>query len=428
MTIIVKCPVCERQLRAPDTAAGKRAKCPKCQAVVELPASPPPPVADEQEFRIAPVDGELSRSRQLPPLGPLAAPRVSTSARTPVVESLRPAAPPQVPWRLALLLAALLPLVYFTFTERPDFEERLVDTIAHHSDKLGDVDFEDLTTEGLMQHLPEGKIEGAHLSYFTWIHWLYAGLSAAGFFGLTFLLFDVGRTQIKHLLISSLTTATFGILLLLVFQWLAEATQGFNLRRGGILMVLFYLMKLIGFSYRAALDPDVGFLASFAGFTFGVGLCEELVKAVPVVARVQNEERGDDWRTASMWGFASGIGFGAAEGIMYSSDYYNGLAGGDIYLVRFVSCVALHAVWSAGVGVAIWRHRESLDHRMDWVEWGLFTLRVIFVSMVLHGLYDTLLKCKYDVWALVVGLASFVWLFGYLEFVRRTNEPEPADA
>jgi RsiW-degrading membrane proteinase PrsW (M82 family) len=260
------------------------------------------------------------------------------------------------------------------------------------------------------------------------MHWGFAALSAAGFLGLTFLFFDVGRTRVRHLLTSALTTATFGILLLVVFQWMAMFSQGFNLRGGNIIVALFYIIKLIGYSYRLALDPDVGFLPSFAGFIFGVGLCEELVKAVPVLFRVQNDDRGDDWRTASMWGFASGIGFGVGEGIMYSSDYYNGLASGDIYLVRFISCVALHAIWSAGVGVAVWRHRRQFEHGMGWVEWSLFVLRVIFVSMVLHGLYDTLLKCEYDVWALVVGLASFAWLFGYLEFVRRTNDPETAAA
>jgi hypothetical protein len=45
-----------------------------------------------------------------------------------------------------------------------------------------------------------------------------------------------------------------------------------------------------------------------------------------------------------LWGMASGIGFGIAEGIMYSGRYYNGVAGADIHYVRFLSCVALHAI------------------------------------------------------------------------------------
>jgi hypothetical protein len=104
---------------------------------------------------------------------------------------------------------------------------------------------------------------------------------------------------------------------------------------------------------------------------------------------------------------------------MYSSDYYNGLLSGDIYVVRFVSCVALHAVWSAAVGVTVWRNRDRFEQSMDWADWALFILRIVGVSMVLHGLYDTLLKMDDPVWALTVGVASFAWLYVYLEFTHR---------
>src|SRR5207244_3665732 len=95
-------------------------------------------------------------------------------------------------------------------------------------------------------------------------------------------------------------------------------------------------------------------------FTFGVGLCEELVKAIPILCAT-SMERKLDWRGACAWGLASGVGFGVAEGIMYSSDYYNGIAGFDIYLVRFLSCVALHASWTAAVAVMIWQNQANLE-------------------------------------------------------------------
>ena len=67
------------------------------------------------------------------------------------------------------------------------------------------------------------------------------------------------------------------------------------------------------------------------------------------------------WRSAALWGLASGIGFGVSEGVMYAGDSYNGLSGGDIYLVRFISCVALHAMWAAMAAIAVARN-------LDWYE------------------------------------------------------------
>src|SRR5262245_29908811 len=41
MPIALTCPSCSARLNAPDTAAGKRIKCPKCQAVCPVPPAAP---------------------------------------------------------------------------------------------------------------------------------------------------------------------------------------------------------------------------------------------------------------------------------------------------------------------------------------------------------------------------------------------------
>jgi len=69
----------------------------------------------------------------------------------------------------------------------------------------------------------------------------------------------------------------------LAFQWMAAITQGVWVTGHGIIVVLFYIVKFIGYSYSAASDPDSNFLLSFLGFTCGVGLCEEVTKALPVI-------------------------------------------------------------------------------------------------------------------------------------------------
>ena len=78
----------------------------------------------------------------------------------------------------------------------------------------------------------------------------------------------------------------------------------------------------------------------------------------------------------------SGAGFGVAEGIMYSTRYYNGMETTGIYWVRFVSCVAMHAVWAGAVGITLFRNRMRFQGVENfWV--GLcWTVYIIAVPMV----------------------------------------------
>lgn len=281
---------------------------------------------------------------------------------------------------------------------------------------------EDLDRKDLLKLFPDGRIEGAHLAAETWTHWFYAVLSAAAFFGLVLVIFPRGHATPWQLIGVALATATAGVLSLILFQWIAAVTQGVVLFGSNfIVLALFYIVKFIGFSYSAAADPETNFWLSFLGFTCGVGFCEELTKAMPVVFHYRGS--GDlGWRGACMWGLASGIGFGVAEGIIYSADYYNGIATGDIYVVRFVSCVALHAVWSAAAAVSIYNNQDLFASDWEWSDFLVCSIKVLGVPMVLHGLYDTLLKREMNGLALLTAVASFFWMVLLIELARR-QEP-----
>jgi hypothetical protein len=56
MSIPVTCPSCGHQTKAPDTAAGKRGKCPKCGGVVQVPSDAAPPVIDAEVVEAQVVD------------------------------------------------------------------------------------------------------------------------------------------------------------------------------------------------------------------------------------------------------------------------------------------------------------------------------------------------------------------------------------
>lgn len=328
------------------------------------------------------------------------------------------------------VLLAIVPLAVSIAGGEGDLGERLGQTFATYPE-TSEIEVEPgMDADDLLQRVadttPEHRIIGAHLSTDSWMHWIYALLSAGAFLAIAIFLFERGTANPQQLLGVGATTATLGILSLLLIHFAASFTSGILISRNVIVLIIFYVLKFIAFSYHCASDPDNGFLLSFFGYTLGVGLCEELVKAAPVLLRMRSP-RGIDWRGACVWGLASGVGFGVAEGIMYSSDSYNGVHAWDAYLVRFVSCVALHAVWSAAVGIMVWHQRNKLAGDLDWKELTLVVLISLSAPMILHGLYDTMLKRDMPALALVTAIVSFAWLAGLIEWTRNqeANEAPP---
>jgi RsiW-degrading membrane proteinase PrsW (M82 family) len=332
---------------------------------------------------------------------------------------------------LYLILAlALIPLGFSLLSgERTGVEDRLKQAIGNAGPEVlarvkavvsadGGASLDDL-----LAVLPGNRLdEAAHLPRLTRMHWLYGAAAAGAFWALTLCLFPAEPRKPGHLLMVGVFTGTVGIILLLAFQYLAGATQGVWLRGRSPILVIFYLAKFIGFSYASANDPGSNFLLSFVGFTCGVGLCEELCKALPLIVYYRGDDRMG-WRGAGRWGLASGAGFGVSEGVMYSVNYYNGVSPADAYVVRFISCVALHAIWSASVGITLWRRQDSIRNPMQedspLLSYGLAVLRILAVPMVLHGLYDTLLKKDMEAPALLVGVVSLAWLAWQVESARR---------
>lgn len=456
---------CGKTLKAPAEMAGKRARCPNCKTIVQVPAAEPvelpifdveepifapPPATEEAGYALSseppprpvrperPVPVEPRRAADIEgrerPSAPPTGPREPAHKRSAATALARPSfvpassSPPRSSGRWYWLFAlTLIPLACSLLSSESDIEQRIASSVEAHPEVLVKLaqseDEEGVTREALLDALPDGRLDGAHLARGSWMHWLYAGLATAFFAALLMFLFDRGEATFGQLALVGLATGTVGIILLLSFQFVAGWTQGFWLRGRGIIVILFYIVKFIGFSYRAASDPSNGFVLSFLGFTLGVGLCEEFIKALPLYIKVRD---GDalSWRKALVWGLASGVGFGVAEGIMYSSDFYNGISTWGIYPVRFISCVALHALWTGSVALMLWHNQEVAGGELDSGEWFVGLLKVQAVPMVLHGLYDTLLKREMNALALITALASFGW-FAFLMLKSHAADPEP---
>ncbi len=398
---------CGKLLKAPEAAVGKRARCPQCGSISHVPA-PEVPTYGTSTYDPPIEQGQSS----LPASSELA--NVLAAART-------------RGWRdlvYIVLLAALFPLAMFTFTrEGGTLKDRIDQSLSEHPELRSRVEAmlekDDVDPDDIIALFPQGRLAGAFLPRDSAAHWAMALLASGAFFTLLLLMLQPGHARAHHLLLAALFTATAGIVILIVFQFVANvALSTWTIPRGKG-AILWLILKFIGFSYYAAERPDYGFTLSFIGFTCGVGLCEELCKAIPILWLLRKRADRVTWRGTWAWGLASGIGFGVAEGIMYSSRYYNGIAGGDTYVVRFASCVALHAIWAAAVATALYQKREQILHAGGVGGMLGYGLLYAFIPMILHGLYDTMLKKEYNVAALGVALASFVYLAAMIEWSRQ---------
>jgi RsiW-degrading membrane proteinase PrsW (M82 family) len=307
-----------------------------------------------------------------------------------------------------ILLLALAPLVLAIFRPQgPGTGERLESTLRAHPNLRRPVE-EVLASkrpnlDALLEVLPGQRLDAeAFLPRNTQAHWLFAALSATGFFFV--MRFVLARELLNawRLVVIGLFTGTVGVAFLFVVE------------------------GLLGASFRHVLDPAHSLLANVLGFTCGVGLCEELCKALPLLGYSQRRT-GVSWQGACLWGMASGVGFGIAEAVMVAIHSYNGIQPGSIYLTRFVSCVALHAVWSASVGITVFRCRTTTRGVLGtllhgsaptWRQLILPLLRILGVAMVLHGIYDALLIKEMIAPTLLTALLSFAWLAWQIETCR----------
>jgi RsiW-degrading membrane proteinase PrsW (M82 family) len=450
MPIPVACSGCGKRFKAPDRGAGKQVPCPACQAIISIPV----PVIDveQDDYRLADEPPSVAASASTPRvLAPAVsaetAPAIAAKAWVPPTKSSTPGWLRHLHWCLAL---AMLPLAVSIFMpERPEIgvaqvaDEPVAGDRAAGEQSAGTPRAEQpspnsnepsatddaqmnetlsqMSVDDLFAALPGHKLPGALLTRHSHLHWLFALFAAAIYMTFLLLLASDKAAQPLHLLGIGLFTATGGIILLLLVQALSQIGV---VRVGGIIGLVLIVLALIGLSYSVALHPDSGFIVSFLGFTCGVGLCEEVCKALPILIyyRIGNQQ---SWRGAFLWGLASGTGFGVSEGVMYSQEYYNGIAGPGIYLVRFVSCVALHAVWAGSVGISINQRQYLLqeDHE-DWWMYALAVLQMVAIPMALHGLYDTLLKKDMEFLALVTAAASFGYLAWQISHLRTSDDED----
>jgi RsiW-degrading membrane proteinase PrsW (M82 family) len=387
MVIEVNCP-CGKKLRANESLIGQTIQCNLCRREVIVPdpqALPPEPPVKEPP----------------PPVANNKSPREYAY------------------WVLAL---AFFPLAVTLAQPEEKIKDRFEKALADNPEVKKHLEEEKsrreeawqppLTLDDVINAFPSKKLDRlAFLPRDTKTHYLYAALASGVFLGLFFCFFTPGMAKPWHLILVGLFTGTFGIAGMLIVHEFG----------------IFTLLIHIGLQNTEATISD--FLACWAGFTFGVGLIEEACKIFPLFLLLLHK-KSLSWRTAVLWGLASGVGFGVNEGILYSETFYNGIFSSMQYVVRFVSCVALHAIWSASAGISLYHTQTLINQFTEWYEKLVVMLRVLIIVMFLHGLFDALLTREMKALALIVAAGSIAWLGWQIETTRKqeTEVPQPAPA
>lgn len=444
MIVTAICSGCGKQLRGGERFAGKRIACPVCKTPVDMPVHPS--AEEDDEIRLLPEENRVPVP--IPPVNtvrtiydPRPAPTPEAPTWAPMLTAAvtggesddpgapAPADPPASPllhlcWVFALALVPLIIVLFIHVSGLDTAKEAARKAIEQHEEKWNEVAKSGQAAPEEMQKeleiiFHQYKEKRAFLPPDTILHWPMAFIAAAFFLAIVSGMGMDGSAQPWQLLILGILSATLGIMFLLTVQRLAIWSLGFRLEGHGIVAAVIGILKLIGFSYYAAHDPELGFLPSLFGYTFGVGLCEEVVKVLPVYVFYRMGGKLSS-RGALLWGLALGVGFGVSEGIHYSAEHYNGVESADIYVVRFFSCVALHAMWTAMAAMMIsFKLDSGIDHE-EWHSLGAAYILTFAVPIILHGLYDTLLTHEMYLMALATAVVTFM-IFAWLVFRGRKD-------
>lgn len=175
--------------------------------------------------------------------------------------------------------------------------------------------------------------------------------------------------------------------------------------------VLFYLVRLPSWpiiSFFYSLTESTIWLARLVGYTFGVGFCEELVKAIPLFIILSRAKEPMIPQTMVFYGLISGIAFGVFEGVQYQTTINTQLGYSDAFFMnisRLTSLPFLHAIWAGTAGYFIAFAGLYPKYRIS-----LFFL-AIFIPAVIHGMYDTL---GWSLMGLFLTLLGVILLMSYL--------------
>lgn len=411
MIVRYMCLKCGQKIKVDSSMVGQETGCPNCKHWMQV---PPPTQAD--------VSAALAELRQQRATGVAPAATGDPQYEEGIVHIKNKVKKVRT-WRGSMymfFIVASLPLfLAILFEEKKTISQRLESTInalpkkeqARAMKVYKEYKRDEADIDEVLQVLPDRKITGAWLPLYNKWHYHFTGAAAIGYLILLGLLFPQGFARFHVKIAVMLFTGVAGMALLYLIQ--DAATSGRGVLLGGPLGFLF---ALIGIAYNVVDMPDVSFGTLLMANTIGVGLCEELVKALPVFYVLMGRNKLS-WHECASLGMASGLGFGIVEAFEYGH-MYHGLHDQLTYWVRFVSCIISHGISTAAAALMLHRFQGLLSGHLGIVDALLRMLLLISVPMCLHGLYNTLASKQMEGMALAVDLFNFAWFAVMVETAR----------
>lgn len=182
-------------------------------------------------------------------------------------------------------------------------------------------------------------------------------------------------------------------------------------------IIVFLLWDVTGFirlNPFYSFEKDGGLISRLIFFILGVGLSEELIKAIPLFFLIARAKEPLIPRTLVFYGLISGLAFGVEEGVQYQLSVNENLD----YQYSFFANIArltylpfIHAVFSGIAGYYI-----AFGNLYPKYKKSLYALAII-IPMTLHGLYDVF--SQNNLIAIIFLIIPVALLMAYL---RRTSD------
>jgi len=151
------------------------------------------------------------------------------------------------------------------------------------------------------------------------------------------------------------------------------------------------------------------FVSKFIGYFLGVGLFEELVKALPLLFLFRKIKEPILPQTLVFYGLMSGVAFGVFEGVQYQLTINSQLQYEQSFfmnIARLTSLPFLHAVWCGIAGYFIAFANLYPKYRLS-----LYFLAILIPASI-HGLYDLF---GWSIFGLGITLVGVILLTTYLK-------------
>ncbi len=185
----------------------------------------------------------------------------------------------------------------------------------------------------------------------------------------------------------------FSVIWALFFHYLFGTSQVENKK----VVFLFFLSQLTAtilvnvqvippLSWLYSMTQSESFLSRMIGFVFGVGVVEEIIKAVPLLYFLRKAKEPILPQTLVYYGMISGLGFGLLEGVLYQTTTNAELEYNVAFfmnIARLTTLPFLHSIWAGIAGYFIAFANLYPRNRQ-----GLYVM-AIAIPAILHGLYDT---------------------------------------